>query len=206
MDRLRDAMRNEIDNRFRSNLTRVRALVAVYQERAGAGSGRSDVQTTDLLRAAVVFLHATMEDALRSVLAWKWPLTDARAQLKDIGVLVGGEPQQKVTLADLIAHRGSSVDDVIRASIGAYLEKSNFNNLGDVKAALVRSGLDVALVAPYERPLAAMMARRHLIVHRVDRHDVQGSGHHAAASLGQSMMWSWIAAVEGLCSAIVAAL
>lgn len=87
------------------------------------------MQTTDRLRAAVVFLHATMEDVLRSVLAWKWPMTDARAQLKDIGVLVGGEPQQKVTQADLIAHRGSSVDDVIRASIAAYLEKSNFNNI-----------------------------------------------------------------------------
>lgn len=199
-------MRDEIDSRFRSNLTRVRALVAVYQERAGAGSGRRDVQTSDLLRAAVVFLHATMEDVLRSVLAWKWPLTGARDQLKDIGVLVDGEPQQKVSLADLLAHRGSSVDDVIRASISAYLEKSNFNHLGDVKAALTRSGLDVALVRPYERALAAMMARRHLIVHRADRHDVRGSGRHGAASLGQPMMWSWIAAVEGLCGAIVAAL
>jgi hypothetical protein len=83
--------------------------------------------------------------------------------LKDIGVLVGGEPLQKVTLADLITHRGSSIDDVIHASVAAHLEKSNFNHLGDVKAALVRSGLAVALVAPYERPLAAMMARRSMV-------------------------------------------
>ena len=199
-------MRDEIDSRFRSNLTRVRALVAVYQERAGAGPGRRDVHTTDLLRAAVVFLHATMEDVLRSMLEWKWPQTDAREQLRDIEVLVGGKLQQKLTLADLLGHRGSSVDDVIRSSIAAHLEKSNFNHLGDVKVALARSGLDGALVAPYERELAAMMARRHLIVHRADRHDVGGSGHHAAASLGQGTIWSWITAVEGFCSAIVAAL
>lgn len=199
-------MRDEIDRRFRFNLARVHALVAIYQERAGTGSGRRDVPTTDLLRAAVVFLHATMEDVLRSMLAWRWPQTDAREQLKDIGVLVGGELQPKLTLADLLAHRGSSVDDVIRASIVAHLEKSNFNHLGEVKGALTRSGLDTALVTPYERPLAAMMARRHLIVHRADRHDTGGFGHHAAASLGQPTIGSWIAAVEALCGAIVAAL
>lgn len=159
-------MCDEIDSRFRSNLARVRALVAVYQERAGAGSGRRDVQTIDLLRASVVFLHATMEDVLRSMLAWKWPHTTSRGHLEDIEIPVGSDLKKKVTLADLLPHRGFTVDDVIRTCIEKHLEKSNFNNLGEVKTALDRSGLDKALVNPFAPELAAMMARRHQIVHR----------------------------------------
>ena len=199
-------MRGEIEQRFHANLERVRALVGVYQERAGTGSGRRAVETTDLLRAAVVFLHASMEDVLRSALAWKWPLATARDQLEDVAVLVGADRRDKIRLADLIDHRGSSVDDVIRMSVEAHLERSNFNNLGEVKKALSRSGLDPGLVDPFERQLAAMMARRHQIVHRADRNDGAGSGQHAAASLGRGTVASWMDAVDGLCSAVVAGL
>lgn len=199
-------MREEIESRFRKNLTRVNALVDVYQERAGSGPGRRPVETTDLLRAAVVFLHATMEDVLRSVLEWRWPRTTLGSSLEDVGVLIGSDLQRKISLADLLNHRGASVDDVIRTSIEAHLERSNFNNVGEIKKALKRSDLSEGLVAGYESELAAMMARRHLIVHRADRHDVGGSGHHAAASLGQGLVENWVAAVEGFCSAIVAAL
>lgn len=199
-------VREEIETRLHQNLTRVRALVAVYQERAGRGSGRRPVETTDLLRAAVVFLHAAMEDVLRSMLEWKWPQTTLKSSLEDVGLLIGSDLQRKISLADLLVYRGSSIDDVIRLSIGAHLAKSNFNNVGEIKKALKRSDLSQTLVSGFEGDLAAMMARRHLIVHRADRHDVGGSGHHAAASLGQGLVENWIAAVEGFCKGIVAAL
>ena len=86
----------------------------------------------------------------------------------------------------------------------AHLERSNFNNLADVKKALARCGIDASVVTPFTHELAAMMSRRHLIVHRADRQDAGGSGKHAAASLGAATVQTWKAAVEGFCQAVIA--
>ncbi len=197
-------MREEIDARLHANLARVRAIVGVYQERAGAGSGRRPVEIVDLLRAAVVFLHATMEDVLRSGLEWKWPDAASPELLVDVPVV--GNKKVKIELADLIAHRGKTVDEVIRLSIVAQLERSNFNNVGDLRTAVARMGLDPNLVIPYQGELAAMMGRRHRIVHRADRLDEVGSGHHGAASLGQSFVMHWVDAVDMFCTDLIAKL
>ena len=63
-------MKPEIEHRFADNLTRVESLVAAYDTQVAArgAAGRVAVPTADLLRAAVVFLHATLEDLLRSAL------------------------------------------------------------------------------------------------------------------------------------------
>ena len=61
-------MREEIEARYVLNLQRVRKLVQVYRDLAGPGSGRRPVETVDLLRSAVVFLHAALEDVLRTLL------------------------------------------------------------------------------------------------------------------------------------------
>ena len=198
-------MRDEIEVRFKANLDRVRAIVAAYQERARPGSGRQAVQTVDLLRAAVVFLHATMEDALRSALEWKWPEATSRELLADVPVVCHNRGS-KIELVDLLPHRGTTVDDLIRRSVEAHLERASFNNVGDVKKAVERMGLPPTIVTPYRGDLASLMARRHSIVHRADRLDKQGSGYNGAASLGQWLVSRWISSVEGLCTAIVAAL
>lgn len=198
-------MRDQIEARFKANVGRVRAIVDVYRDRARPGSGRQDVSTTDLLRAAVVFLHATMEDALRGALEWKWPETTSRDLLVEVPV-VGHNRGSKIELADLLPYKGESVNDLIRRSVEAHLERSNFNNVGEVKKAVTRMGLDPQLVTPYQSDLASLMARRHNIVHRADRLGEQGSGYHGAASLSQGLIGRWIASVEGLCTAILAEL
>jgi len=57
---------------------------------------RQPVTEVDLLRAAVVFLHATLEDALRSALEWKWPETCI--ELDGLGVVLGARVDAKVSL------------------------------------------------------------------------------------------------------------
>jgi hypothetical protein len=185
----------EIEARCRVNLARVAALVDVYRQRAGEGTGRRSVETLDLLRAAVVFLHASMEDVFRSALEWRWPETRSRELLEDVPVM-GHRRGTRIALADLLPHRGMLVQDLIRASVEAHVERMSFNHLGDVKQALRRMGLDARLVATHETELASFMARRHQIVHRADRHDGGGSGHHAAASLGHEIVQGWFSAVE----------
>ena len=62
-----------IRQRFGENLDRVRNLVSLYSSSVGVGQGRRTVQDADILRAAVVLLHATLEDLLRSLAEWKLP-------------------------------------------------------------------------------------------------------------------------------------
>lgn len=200
-------MRNEIQDRYQRNLARVRQLVSVYQQLAGGGSGRRPVEQADLLRAAVVFLHATLEDVLRTLLQTRWATASDPEKFAGVPVaLAHREASEKITLKDLVRLRGKSVDALIEESVEAYLERSNFNNVGDVKRALDRIGLQGALVDPHATSIAAMMSRRHQIVHRADRNDLDGSGNHAAASLGTTTVDAWLAAVEGLCRDIVAKL
>ena len=56
-----------LEGRFRENLDRVRSLVLFYDRVTGSSSGRASVQESELLRTAVVFLHATVEDLLRGL-------------------------------------------------------------------------------------------------------------------------------------------
>lgn len=197
-------MREDIVTRYEPNLARVRKLVDAYRAIAGPGPGRRSLDTIDVLRAAVVFLHATLEDVLRTLLARRWPTAGPEHPFDGIPVAPGR--RDRVTLTDLASHRGKSVDDVVRESVNAYLERSNFNNVADVKTAMQRAGLDFEAIAPQASSLAAMMTRRHQIVHRADRQEIGGSGNHAAASLGISTVEAWISAVEATCKAIVAQL
>jgi hypothetical protein len=149
----------------------------------------------DLLRAAVVFLHGRLEDLIRSLLEWKLP--DAPAQELKSVPLTGLTSDARFTLQELAVHRGKSVHDVIRASVSEYLLKESFNNPGQLLAALDRAGLPgSALVSPYRRRLAPMMRRRHWIVHRADRNEATGSGHHSVRSLGGATVRTWLEAVR----------
>jgi hypothetical protein len=178
----------DIESRFFGNLDRVKHLVETYQASA-TGSGRRAVDTSDTLRAAVVFSHATLEDLLRSLLSWKLP-SAAPAHLKDIP-LSGKKPRSTFTLDDLAPFRGSTVDDLIAQSVESYLERSNFNDPGEVDQVLVRIGLTSALFDPYRDKLGPMMKRRHWIVHRADRNTAAGRGHHAARTIQQTTVEAW---------------
>jgi hypothetical protein len=149
-------MKTEIENRFNGNLERVEHLVALY-ETLTTGPGRRPVDTSDILRSAVVFLHATLEDFLRSLLEWKLPSAQA---------------------------------------IADHLERSNFNNPGDVSSVLESIGLMRSLLDPYRNKLGPMMKRRHWIVHRADRNNATGSGQHAALGLPKATVEAWSIAVK----------
>jgi len=186
-------MKTEIENRFNGNLERVEHLIALY-ETLTTGPGRRPVDTSDILRSAVVFLHATLEDFLRSLLEWKLPSAQA-SYLKDIP-LKGKKPRSTFTLDDLAHFRGSNVDDLISRSIADHLERSNFNNPGDVSSVLESIGLMRSLLDPYRNKLGPMMKRRHWIVHRADRNNATGSGQHATLGMQKATVEAWSIAVR----------
>lgn len=195
-------MLDEILERFNKNIARVENLKSIY---GPSRRGRRTVEETDVLRAALVLLHATLEDFLRSLQIWK-AATWSEEIVEKFPLSGATKRGGKLTLGALVAHRGKSVDDLIRQSITEHLEAySSFNDLGQVKEALARTGIVEAVLDAHDYGgLAAMIERRHNIVHRADRNDaVGGSGHHQTKSIGSSHIQRYLEAVKGLRDLVV---
>ena len=81
----------------------------------------------DILRSAVVFTHATLEDFLRTISLTFLPLADEKA-LNDVPLIDmndTGRPE-KFYLGKLLNHKGKTIDEVIRLSVDKHLLRSNF--------------------------------------------------------------------------------
>lgn len=189
-------MKQQIESRFDQNLRRVENLIKTYVSTRGPGRGRRDVSRNDILRAAVVFLHATLEDLVRSLEQWKLPA--ANDTILNAVPLAGSEGRpEKFLLGRLAGHRGKTVDELINESVREYLAQSNYGNVEEVARTLTRIGLDVAKVKPHFPRLSEMMARRHNIVHRADENPASGSGQHRAKAISPTGIQPWIDAVRG---------
>ncbi len=189
------AEREEIEARFRANLERVRGLVDLYSTITPGGQGQKPVPVADLLRAAVVLLHASLEDLLRSLGRWKLPAVSPTL-LDKIMVAVLDKSVEKISLAELAEFRGQTVDSILSQSIERHLERSSYNNLVDVMSFLTRIGIKLDVPRDWKSDLAAMMNRRHWIAHQVDRNQLSGPGHQKVRSISLSIVTGWIESVE----------
>jgi hypothetical protein len=179
----------------RTRLERVRGLVDLYELLAGPISGRPTVHESDVLRAAVVFLHATLEDFLRSLAAIRLPDSSSET-LQKIPPASGDGRKTTMSLGELHDYRGRSINDFIRESIESHLSRSNYSNVGDIKRLLSDLRLEPSCVDPHAARLAALMTRRHHIAHRLDQNESTGRGHHAANSISKVMVSGWIETVD----------
>lgn len=163
-----------ITERIDQNLSRVENLIAIYEDNAAQSRiRRRRPHDTDILRAAVVMLHSTLEDFLRSVLQWRLP-TSGKEDIEQIPLL--GSRQRtaaKFNLGTLIEFRDWKVGDLIDESIRTYLDSwSTFNDASQVIAAINQSGLE-ADAFQYDE-LNEMIIRRHNIVHKADSAKSEG--------------------------------
>jgi len=192
-------MADEIDSirsRFGQNIDRVDNLVDVYKSIRADTSGRVSVAQQDVLRAAVVFLHASLEGLLRGALRWRLPSAEPKV-FRKLGVPLPGEDQNReFNLGHLVAYRGTRVDELLEESVDEYLENSTFNHPGEIKNNLDHLGLDRSLMEPYAAEIGPMMKRRHHIVHRMDDNRSQGRGHHSARSIDVQTVETWRGQVE----------
>ena len=206
----------QIFTRFEKNLQRTPGLVDSFYGEEGK-VGRPGTHRSDLLRAAVVLLHATLEDLLRSL---EIELIDRcvhpRMRLDNVRFALPGEGKLRETirLSELVgAYPTANVQHVLADALAAHkperlvqLEGATYNDVGEVKRALTRvqvpSGANRA--APYGLNIAdwgliaTMMARRHLIAHRADRNDNVGRGHHLAKPLSATVFQTWVDTVRKL--------
>ncbi|SDI83666.1 hypothetical protein SAMN05216588_12613 [Pseudomonas flavescens] len=189
-------MKQLILDRMEVNLARAETLVMIYKTHLkGTGRGRRGHAKTDVLRAAVVFIHASVEEVLRSTAYWKLPL--AGSTYLD-NLFLPGEGK-KVALGALAAHRGKTVDQVIAESVNDELEKSNYNNPKEIAALCMNVGVLPTDVNHHFAVIDLMMKRRHKIVHRADRSEIVGRGQYQFAHISPEQVESWIEAAKNFC-------
>lgn len=195
-------MKTQIEARLNNNIARVRNLITLYGVLSGTGPGRRSANKADILRSAVVLLHATLEDFIRSVEYWKLPNASA-AVLAKMALKGKREHDTKFSLGDLVDFRGITVDDLIKNSVNQHLDRSNYNNTTEIASSLTNIGIDVDSVNEKFPDIEALIKRRHQIVHRADTIDRRGRGHHGVGSIRVGTVNSWIDAVENFANAVL---
>jgi len=176
--------------------------MAVFDQLTETDAEGVTVHQSDVLRAAVVFLHASLEDLLRSTLAHTLPYAD-RSVLSDLNLRLHDDVRgTKFLVADLVELRGLAVDEVIENAIERFLETTNFSHIDAVDWALKASGLHAnEILGAHRAGLAALISRRHLIAHRADRHpSPQATG---AAPISKQQVEAWQRSVQSVGRAII---
>jgi hypothetical protein len=188
-------MRDQVTARFDSNLARVRSLLEVYRQVARPGQGRQPVATVDVLRAATVFLHASLEEVLRNLVTWKYPV--ATAEVLDDVPLAGSHGRAKAFfLGKLVQHRDKSIQELLSESVKEHVSRFSVGNVGELREVLQNIGVDPARFDAAFPQLSALFERRHHIVHQADRNDEPGQGQHEARGLNQQAVNAWVMTVE----------
>lgn len=184
---------------FDKNFLRLNNLINLYKTNE-TGQGRKPANSLDILRATTVLAHATLEDYLRNLLQWRLPY-QARDKIENIplvGTSAIGRPT-KFNLGELVAHRTKKVDTIIKESITEYLGTMSFNDTSDIAKALTSITVtvtpDIQALFP---TINEMITRRHKIVHRADREEVPGRGHHSISSISVQRVERWKAAIDSL--------
>ncbi len=196
-------MKESIGKRLEGNLDRVRNLVELYKTYfAGKSAGRKGYLETDVLRAAIVFLHASLEDFLRSLAYWKLPEAN-ESVIKKIPIVGKFGQGIKFELDELVKHRGKTVDDLIKESVNGYLERSNYGNTKEISKLLQDVGINPESVNKEFASLSDLMERRHQIVHRADQKADTDKQHSTVRSINAVTVEKWLKAVEVFTEAVI---
>jgi hypothetical protein len=160
--------------------------------------GRSRIRTQmvpDILRAEVVLMHAYLEDFLRTVAAALLPESD-ESGLNSIPLAGVPGRSEKFALGKLVQHKGKSVDDVLRESVSEYLDRSTFNNKGEIVELLKKLGFDLSHNDDDLAAIQQMIQRRHQIVHRADRVKAPGTNNRVLQPIDRNEVLTWMKATE----------
>jgi hypothetical protein len=181
-------MLTSIRKRTHENLERAKNLVEIYDR----ANGNPNLHDTDILRAAVVFLHASLEDCLRSIAYEKLPFA-TQSELN--------KTEQKVSLSKIAEYRGKTVDELIKDVIDEYLGRKTYNNPGEIKTALKALAIEIPdnVISDTE----SVMQRRHKIVHRADRSEKEGGEVGSITKIQSSQVSRWIGEVERFVDAVL---
>lgn len=179
-------------------LRRVRNLVALFDRLVSAGPELPETPTSDILRAAVVLLHAQVEEFVRYVAGQALPFAGEQA-LNRIPLSGTGRRPEKFLLGALRSHRGKPVESLLAQSVREYLAEKSFSSIADIVAILGDSGIPCKgkRLRIRRAMLASLIRRRHQIVHEGDvRRRKLPSLDLSLRGLSRGRVLRWVDAVE----------
>jgi hypothetical protein len=128
---------------------------------------------SDVLRAAVVFLHSAVEEAIRNLFLVCLPNCNIANvnRIPFVGHDATVRPKE-ILLGQLVPYSGRFVDNVIRDSIDKYVDTLNVNSSSHLTEKLQLCEINpTPTLQSYFPSLNELMQRRHQIVHQMDRPD-----------------------------------
>lgn len=164
---------SEIENyklMFDQNIKRVESLCELYnQVKSSNIKEKEDNKFTDILRSAVVLLHASFEEYYRNVLKYIFPKICTQESLKNISFVGSeGNHKEKISLCELLQHRDKTVDKLINESIQECIDLKSFNNYRNIADWSIKIGINLSAFSN-KGSVEKMIQRRHQIVHQADR-------------------------------------
>ncbi len=181
----------ELAHRFFTNLGRVRNLIVCHAALQPLASPGAD----DVLRAAVVLLHATLEDLLREAegMAMRADPANPKWALRWPG---GKEREGLAALAPFV---GQSTAEVFEAAIAEHLEQRTYNDFTQIVGALRALGIPTdGWAAALQVDLNLMTRRRHAIAHRADQVVDRSTGAAWVPAISPDHIALWLTAVEAV--------
>jgi hypothetical protein len=199
--------------RLVQNLVRTQVLVRLYREISALPSLTANLQSpqgqnedvlADLLRSSVVFVHATLEDFLRSIAAVLLPFSEESMlnEVPLVGTSGSGRPE-KFFLGRLASHRGKTVLELIQESVRDHLLTTTYNDTTQIASLLRGLNIDVEKVRDAFPRLDELIRRRHQIVHRADRLEHRRDPHEAVEGIAAEQVEEWISVVQGFMATII---
>ncbi len=175
-----------------TNYHRVENLIQLYEKETKEQKGRRYNEQIDILRSAVVFAHATLEDGMRSIGRHYLPKC-GREVLDKIPLLDinNSGKAEKFFLGRLVEHSEKGVGELIEESISSYLDKTSYTSASDISGALSTYCIDQTKMKSLYPLLDEMIKRRHQIVHKADKVDAPGPGKQYGKSLSAKQVRKW---------------
>ena len=190
-------MNDFTNGEFAENMVRVSNLIAAAQKLATQNVNDAE-SADDVLRAAVMFLHSSMEEIIRNLYLYKLPSVGQEALNKIPFVTQEGAHRSKgILLGDLYRYQGFFVDNVIRESINNYVNTLNINNAEQLAECLKLAEIQVEPLRQFFSQLNSLMKRRHQIVHQMDRANELDPLSGPINQIDATLVSDWKQALEG---------
>lgn len=195
-------MNDFTNGEFAENIARVDSLIAASRKLVEQSIGDAQL-ATDVLRAAVVFLHSSLEEIIRNLYLQRLP--NVSAESLNRVPFASHEPSYRsknIQLGDLLEYRGKFVDNVIRESISQYVNTLNINNATQLVECLKLANIPHEPLKPFYDPLNSLMKRRHQVVHQMDRSNELDPLASPVNNIDEDLVTAWKVAVEGFANAL----
>lgn len=177
---------------FGENMQRAQSLISIYKRLAELQNKKTAIHSTDILRAAVVFMHAALEELIRSLIIVTYA-NAPQCEIDKVPLFLQRRSRQaeKFLLGALVEHKHLTVDQVIQKSVESHFQNQTFNNRADLVRAMEMIGVKKGMAKKMLPTLDAMLDRRHQIVHRVDRPKSKDDQWIRATSLSPRHVEKW---------------